>query len=102
MNTLFFKGSPQVTVAEMCGDLPSTDAMFEAANSTEYERLSATSTDLETQTGSLKNLVTLFLGESWPRLDSSDLTVVETEHLMSLIFGRVLPSPARVSTHANY
>jgi hypothetical protein len=102
MNTLFFKSSPQITIAEMCGDLPSTDAMFEAANSTKYERLVATLADLKTQSGSLKNLATLFLGENWPRPDSSDLTVVKTEHLMSLIFGRVLPFSAHVSALANY
>jgi hypothetical protein len=102
MNTLFFKASPQITVAEMCGDLPSTDAMFEAANSTEYERLVATSADPESRSGRLKDLVTLFLGENWPRPDSSDLTAVETGHLMSLIFGPVLPSSAHVSALANY
>ena len=102
MNTLFFKKAPEITVAEMCGDLPSTDSMFEIANSTEYEGLVATPIDLETQSRSLKDLVALCLGENWPRSDSSDLIAVETEHLMSLIFGRVIPFSAQVLDLANY
>jgi hypothetical protein len=93
MNTLFFKSLPQIAVAEMCGDLPSTDVMFEAANQNEYEKLIATQAGLEMQSRSLKDLVTLFLGENWPRPDSLDLTVAKTEHLMSVIFGHFSDSP---------
>jgi hypothetical protein len=96
MNTLFFKSSSQITVAEMCGDLPSTDAMFETANSTEYERLVATPADLGIQGGSLKDLVTLSLGESWSGPGSASSTSVGTEHLMSLIFGWLPRPPDRI------
>jgi hypothetical protein len=93
MNTLFFKSLPTITAAEMCGDMPSTDATFEAANSAEYARSVPTPADLRAQSGSLKDLMTLFLGENWPNPDSSDMTVTKTEHLMSVIFGRLSDSP---------
>jgi hypothetical protein len=101
MNTLFFKSLPTITVAEMRGDLPSTDSMFEAANPTEYEQLIATPAGPEQLSGSLKDLMTLFLGEHWPTHDSPDLAVVKPEHLMSVIFGRAAPILIPLSTFAN-
>jgi hypothetical protein len=101
MNTLFFKSPPQITIAEMCGDLPTADEFFEALDAASFSRLVATTADIEPQTRSLKDLVTLFLGDEWPGPNSPHLIGVRTEHLMCLMFGKSvascfqIPAPAK-------
>ncbi|KAH3952579.1 hypothetical protein HBI56_145540 [Parastagonospora nodorum] len=111
MNTLFFKSPPQITIAEMCGALPSTYASFETSNSIEFSRLDVASADLGGRHKSLKDWLNLLLGEGWTAIDPSDLKLVEIEHLMSILFalhslvfvsrtGLLLPSTYQVLRRA--
>ena len=83
MDTLLFKSPPRITLSEMCGELPSTDAMFEASDSTEYQQLLAT---VKARSWKLMDLMNTFLGEAWPK-PSSDWSSIEAEHLMIIMFG---------------
>jgi hypothetical protein len=91
MNTLFFKSPPQITIAEMCGALPSTHASFEASDSLEFSQLDVASADLEGRHKSLRDWLNILLVEAWTGINPFDLEFVEMEHLMSILFG-VLPS----------
>jgi hypothetical protein len=92
MSTSFFKSPPHITVAEMCGHLPSFDAVFEASSSNEYSRLVAASpARTETQVRSLKDLIALYLREEWEGPESLDLASIDLGHLISLLFGRLHP-----------
>jgi hypothetical protein len=53
MLTLLFKCPPQITVAEMCGDLPGADAAFEASTSAEFAELGPDPAYSKSQTRSL-------------------------------------------------
>jgi hypothetical protein len=86
MNTLFFKSPPQITVSEMSADLPSTDVAFEASGCTEVQS-GASSSRSPSKSGSLKNLMSLLLGEVWLGIKALDLAWFSTEHLMCLMFG---------------
>jgi hypothetical protein len=88
MSTLFFKSPPHITVAEMCGHVPSTDAVFEASTSNEYAQLVATSpTHTETQVRSLKDLVALFFHEEWAGPESLEFASIGLGQLITLLFG---------------
>ncbi|KAF1829634.1 hypothetical protein BDW02DRAFT_138470 [Decorospora gaudefroyi] len=86
MSTLFFKSPPQITVVEVGGDLPSSDALFEASSSAEFSRVVASSEPFEPTMRSLKNLVLLFLDDEWAGPEAPTLAVVGSEHLISLMF----------------
>jgi hypothetical protein len=86
MSTLFFKSTPQITITEMCGDLPSIDAMFEASSDEEFSQLVAV---LAAPKGSqsLKDLITSLLGEGWDGPETPMLAHITAEHTISIIFG---------------
>jgi hypothetical protein len=88
MNTLFFKSPPQITVAEMCADLPSTDAIFATSDDAEFKQLVATSAHFQPRTRSLKDVVALFLHDDWEGLDSLDLAPLDVEHLTTIMFSK--------------
>jgi len=90
MSTLFFKSPPQITAAELCGDLPCVDALFEASTLTEYIQLAASPGIFKPSTRSLKSLVSLFLDDDWAGPEAPSLDPVGSEHLISLIFGQLL------------
>jgi hypothetical protein len=87
MSTLFFKSPPQITVAEVCGDLQSADALFEASSSAEFSQVVASSKPFELRTRSLKDLVSLFLDDDWAGPGAPSLAIIGSEHLISLMFG---------------
>ncbi|KAF1845290.1 uncharacterized protein K460DRAFT_311499, partial [Cucurbitaria berberidis CBS 394.84] len=86
MSTMFFKSPPQITVAEVSGDLPSADALFEASSSAEFSQVVDSFEPFELRTRSLKNLVSLFLGDEWTGPEAPSLAVIGSEHLISLLF----------------
>lgn len=87
MSTLFFKTPPQITLAEMRGSLPSTDAVFEAQSSTEFATLVASYDSTKLQRRGLKSLVELFLQDNWDGPSRPSLANLATENLIALIFG---------------
>jgi hypothetical protein len=87
MSTLFFKSPAQITIAEMCGDLPSMDPVFEAPSSMEYENLVAAQAELLLPQPNLGRLIALLFDEDWEGPGSSQWTSVGSEHLVLIIFG---------------
>jgi hypothetical protein len=87
MSTLFFKSPPHVTTAEMSGNLPSTDALFEASTAAEFSRLVSSATHLQTPIRSLKDFITLFSGDDWTGCEASEFVSIGLEHLIMLMFG---------------
>ena len=90
MSTLFFKSPPQITAAEVCGDLSCVDALFEASTLAEYIQLAASPGIFKPKTRSLKNLVTWFLDDEWAGPEVPSLDLIGSEHLISLMFGQLL------------
>jgi hypothetical protein len=90
MSTMFFRSPPQITVAEMCGDLPSADALFEASTSAEFSQLAATSTPFNPGSRSLKDLVSSFLHEDWDGPEPLKLARFGSEIMIPVIFGNLL------------
>jgi hypothetical protein len=88
LSTLMFKSPPQITAAEMSGDLPGPDVLFEASTADEFSQAATSSQFLNSQSRSLKDLLTLFLDADWSGPESPSLTFVGTEQLMMLIFGQ--------------
>jgi hypothetical protein len=89
---MFFKSPPQIIVAEMCGDLPCADALFEASTSAEFSQLVATSTLFSPRSRSLKDLVSSFLHEDWDGPEHLTLAPLGSEILIPVIFGNLLCS----------
>jgi hypothetical protein len=87
MSTLWFKSPPHVTAAEVCGDLQSTDALFETTSSAEFALLTATSPPFDPPLRSLKGLMALFMREDWVGPESPTLAPIGSEHLLIVIFG---------------
>jgi hypothetical protein len=92
MSTLFFKSPSQITVSEMCGDLPNTDEVFEASTLEQFSQLKATPHHFEPRSRSLKDLTALFFHDDWAGSESPDLSPVGSEQMLTLIFGRLLCS----------
>jgi hypothetical protein len=86
MSTLFFKSVPQITMTEMCGDLLSTDALFEASTEDEFCQLAAAASAKGSQ--SLKDLMAFFLSDDWDGPDNPRLAHLRAEHAVFVIFGR--------------
>jgi hypothetical protein len=87
MSTLFFKSPPHVTAAEMSGNLPSTDALFEASTANEFSQLASSAPHLQTQIRSLKDFITLFSGDDWKGREAGEFASIGLEHLIMLMFG---------------
>jgi hypothetical protein len=83
-----FKTPPQITTAEMCGDLPSSDALFEASTVEALSQVASSSDFFNSRSRSLKDLITLFLDADWSGPECPSLAFVGTEQLMMLIFGQ--------------
>jgi hypothetical protein len=77
-------------VAEMCADLPSSDATFEASTSAEFLQLVTTSAQYEFQTRSLKDIVALFLQDDCTSPGVIQLVPIKVEHLTTIMFGKSL------------
>ena len=86
-STLFFKSSPQITIAEMSGDLPSDDMLFNASTSAEFSEAVHDSTPLKLQKRSLKDLMATLLQENWLGPDDPQLNSLSIEQLTTLMFG---------------
>jgi hypothetical protein len=91
MSTLFFKSPPHITMAEMSGDIPSTDALFDASTDAEFMELASSSLCHTAPTRSLKDFAALFFREEWTNCQSAEFTDIGLEHLTTLIFGQLLP-----------
>jgi hypothetical protein len=102
MSTLFFKSPPQISLTEMCADLPRTEEAFEASNCFEYSQSAAAWSTFGRKTESLKGLMSFLLGEDWPGRDAPGLAFVQTEQLMILIFCLSFEYPVDVCSHANH
>jgi hypothetical protein len=90
LSTLFFKSPPQITIAEMRGDMPSSDTLFEAPTLDEFTQVTTSSGQFDPNPRSLKDLVALFLEAEWAGPESPTLVLLGTEQLMMLIFGNQL------------
>jgi hypothetical protein len=90
MSTLFFKSPSQITMAEMCGDLPSMDSIFEASSPTEYSQIAQMATGPPFSRPSLKELIALLLDENWKGAESTEWATMGSEHLILVIFGKVV------------
>jgi hypothetical protein len=88
LSTVLFKDPPNITIAEMTGDLPVTDAIFDAATPAEVTKLIATSTHREPQIRSLRDIVQLVLHGDHVNPDASNLAFIGLEHLSTLMFGQ--------------
>jgi hypothetical protein len=91
MSTLFFKSPPHITVAEMNGDIPSTDALFDVSTDAEFIDLVSSSPCHRAQTRSLKDIAAPFFREEWTDCLNADFTDIGLEHLTTLMFGQLLP-----------
>jgi hypothetical protein len=87
LSTVLFKDPPNITIAEMTGDLPVTDAIFDAATPVEFTKLIATSTHREPQMRSLRDIMQLVLHGDDVNPDASNLAFIGLEHLSTLMFG---------------
>jgi hypothetical protein len=83
-----FKDPPNITIAEMTGDLPVTDAIFDAATSAGFTKIVATSPHREPQVRSLRGIVQLVLHGDHVNPDASNLAFMGLEHLSTLMFGQ--------------
>jgi hypothetical protein len=90
LSTLSFKTPPQITTVEMCGDFLAPDILFEASTLEEFEKVASSSNFFNSQTWSLKDLITLFLDTDWAGPGAPCLALLETEHLIMLVFGQLL------------
>jgi hypothetical protein len=90
MSTLFFKSPAQITTAEMCGDLPSIDSIFEASSPVGYSQMAQMATSRPSSRPSLKKLIALLLDEDWEGPESTEWTTMESEHLILVIFGKIV------------
>jgi hypothetical protein len=98
LSTVLFKDPPNITIAEMTGDLPVTDAIFDAANPAEFTKSIATSTHREPQMRSLRDIVQLVLHGDRVNPDASNLAFIRLEHLSTLMFGQSLRHVAQDSS----
>jgi hypothetical protein len=87
LSTVLFKDPPNITIAEMTGDLPVTDAIFDAATPVEFTKLIATSTHREPQMRSLRDIMQSVLHGDDVNPDASNLAFIGLEHLSTLMFG---------------
>jgi hypothetical protein len=90
MSTLFFKSPAQITIAEMCGDLPSMDSIFEASSPAEYSHMAEMATSPPSSRPSLKRLIALLLDKNWEGPESTEWTTMGPEHLILVIFGKIV------------
>jgi hypothetical protein len=95
LSTVLFKDPPNITIAEMTGDLPVTHAIFDAATPAEFTKLIATSTHPELQMRSLRDMVQLVLHSGHVDPDASNLAFIGLEHLSTLMFGQSFRSIAQ-------
>jgi hypothetical protein len=72
----------------MTGDLPVTDAIFDAATPAEFTRLVTTSTHREPHMRSLRDIVQWVLHGDHVNPDASNLAFIGLEHLSTLMFGQ--------------
>ncbi|KAF2831592.1 hypothetical protein CC86DRAFT_283308, partial [Ophiobolus disseminans] len=87
MLTLLFKSPPQITITEMCGEMPSADAIFEASTSAVFLDLATALAPTPPHARSLKDLTSIFLHEEdWVGLVPSTWVSVGSEFLVTLIF----------------
>jgi hypothetical protein len=98
LSTILFKDPPNITIAEMTGDLPVADAIFDAATPAEFKKLIATSTHREPQMRSLRDIVQLVLHSDHVNSDASTLAFIGLEHLSTLMFGQSLRPVAQDSS----
>jgi hypothetical protein len=87
LSTILFKDPPNITIAEMTGDLPVIDTIFDAATPAEFTKLIATSTHSEPQMRSLRDIVQLVLHGDHVNPYASNLAIIGLEHLSTLMFG---------------
>jgi hypothetical protein len=98
LSTILFKDPPNITIAEMTGDLPVTDAIFDAATPAEFTKLVAASTRREPQVRSLRGIVKLVLHGDHVNPDASNLAFMGLEHLSTLMFGQSFHTIAQNSS----
>jgi hypothetical protein len=73
----------------MCGNLPGSDALFEASTPEDFTQLAATPPVIpDPKIRSLKDMIALFLHADWAGSRAPSLALVGTEQLMMLIFGK--------------
>jgi hypothetical protein len=102
LSTILFKDPPNITITEMTGDLPVTDAIFDATTPAEFTELVATSTHRESQMRSLKDIVQLLLHGDHVNPDASNLAFIGLEHLSMLMFGQYFCSIAQDPSKLTY
>jgi hypothetical protein len=90
MSTLFFKSPPHITMAEMSGDIPSTDALFDASTDAEFMNLVSSSPCHRAQSRSLEDFIAMFLRDEWTDHESDALIGIGLEHLITIMFGELL------------
>jgi hypothetical protein len=87
MNTVFFKGPPLMTMAEMTGDLPCSTALFEASTESEFANLEETISGSSTRLQSVKEWVSFLLHDDWHTQAAPSSLSAEPKHLLIIVFG---------------
>lgn len=76
-------------IAEMSGNLPRSDVVFDASTAAEFMELAKASNNCGLQLRSLKDMVSLLLDDDWTKPEAVDLSHIGLEHLSTVMFGQL-------------